>query len=372
VRDADMLDTSWPTTCSVDGMFARGPLFAALIPTVALSLFACSGDGAEPSDVADHHDVDDERIGTVSSALSPSDTIATLLGSNTCSTSAVNGLSVQLVNEIQCLRPNTFARIDKLAGLQLGSSVMPFLQTKAAQALVAAQKARGTTMRINSAFRVLPAQYILYRWYQMNQRCGIQLAAPPGTSNHESALALDINDNAGWRSAMQNNGFKWLGARDPVHFDFIGSGTVDLSGLSVRAFQRLWNRNHPEDTIAEDGSFGPITTARLLQSPIGGFPKGGDCGKASADGGADGGQDDATDPLDAPELPDGGEADEDVDTPTSERPRPEAGDRLALPSDDAGGCTASRARTQGPPWLSVAVSVAAAVVLASRRRQRGS
>jgi hypothetical protein len=91
-----------------------------------------------------------------------------------------------------------------------------------------------------------------------------------------------------------------------------------------------------------------------------------------ADAGADGGEDDATAPLDIPQLPDDGEVDEDVDTPTAEQPRAEVADRLTPQGDEAGGCTASRSGTQGAPWLSVAVSVAAAMVLASRRRRRGS
>jgi hypothetical protein len=52
---------------------------------------------------------------------------------------------------------------------------------------------------------------------------------------------------------------------------------VDLRGLSVLAFQRMWNRNHPEDLIEEDGLYGDVTEARLTRSPIGGFPIGPAC-----------------------------------------------------------------------------------------------
>jgi len=157
----------------------------------------------------------------------------------------------------------------------------PWLQLPAASALAAAIKQRGTTMTVNSALRTLPQQYMLYDWYQSN-RCGIGLAAYPGSSNHESGLAVDIDDHSGWLSAMSAHGFQWYGSADPVHFDFVGSGTVALSGLDVEAFQRLWNRNHTTDTIAVDGSYGPETEKRLAKSPIGGFPIGAECNEAGA------------------------------------------------------------------------------------------
>ncbi|MFO0667149.1 MAG: M15 family metallopeptidase, partial [Polyangiaceae bacterium] len=99
----------------------------------------------------------------------------------------------------------------------------------------------------------------------------------PGNSNHESGLAVDVDDNAAWRSAFEANGFKWLGASDPVHFDYKGPGSIDMDGLSVYAFQRLWNRNHPEDLIAEDKDYGTETEKRLAKSPVGGFPIGAQC-----------------------------------------------------------------------------------------------
>lgn len=237
---------------------------------VLFGVAACVSPTGEDAD-----DVHEEPVGEVSSALSASDPVSSAV-SQACSTTAVKGLATQLVEEIQCLRPNTMKKIDGTPGLALGAAVFPYLQTPAANALIAAQKARGVTMSINSGLRTLPQQYLLYRWYQTG-RCGIGLAARPGTSNHESAVAVDINDNASWRTAMQGKSFRWLGSNDPVHFDYIGGGTVDLRGLSVKAFQRLWNRNNPADKIAEDGVYGPATEARLAKSPVGGFAQGASC-----------------------------------------------------------------------------------------------
>lgn len=131
-------------------------------------------------------------------------------------------------------------------------------------------------MVVNSMLRTVAQQYLLYRWYQKGT-CGISLAATPGNSNHETGLAIDIDNQSTWRSKLSAKGFQWLGASDPVHFDYVGAGAVDHRGLDVLAFQRLWNRNHPEDKIAEDGDWGPATSGRMAKSPAAGFAKGASC-----------------------------------------------------------------------------------------------
>jgi hypothetical protein len=336
-----------------------------LMVAAALSPLACASE-------AENENESEEPIGRASSELVATDTVADAVAQS-CTTTAVKGLAVQLVEEIQCLRPSTFMRIDNTAGLSLGSAVFPYLQTKAAQGLLAAQKARGTTMTINSALRTLPQQFLLYRWYQTG-RCGIGLAAAPGTSNHEGAIALDINDTTGWRASLTNKGFRWLGASDPVHYDFVGGGTVDLKGLSVRAFQRLWNRNHPTDTIAEDGVYGGGTATRLSQSPVGGFAKGADCTK-STDAGADaapsddGGEPAAT-PASVPAIPDATEGDGE-DNGASSAPSSVSGNGpQTRPTPEATGCAVMGGRAGGSDGAlgPSALLLAFALSLAGRRR----
>jgi hypothetical protein len=345
----------------------------ALVLAAALSPIACSGEPSDamPADVADHHEAEGEgATGAVSSPLSANDTVTTAVAQS-CTTAAVKGLAVQLVEEIQCLRPNTFTKIDNTPGLALGSAVFPYLQTKAAQALVAAQKARGTTMSINSALRTLPQQYLLYRWYQTG-RCGIGLAASPGTSNHEGAIAVDVNDNAGWRTSMQNKGFRWLGASDPVHYDFIGGGTVDLRGLSVKAFQRLWNRNHPGDLITEDGAYGPGTASRLAQSPVGGFPMGANCSK-SPDAGTDAGDDPGAPPAVVPQVPDATEpASGDTNAAAPDTTQSAYLGPTTHPTPETAGCSQARAASpsSSPLGFGLGLGVAAAIAVAARRRRR--
>jgi hypothetical protein len=235
--------------------------------------------------------------------------------------------------------------------------------------LVAAQKARGTTLSINSALRTLPQQFLLYRWYQTG-RCGIGLAASPGTSNHEGGIAVDIDDSAGWRASMTAKDFRWLGASDPVHYDFIGGGTVDLRGLSVKAFQRLWNRNHPGETIPEDGAYGAATADKLARSPVGGFAKGASCTNSKPDAGAPAKGDGGGDPPmgDVPVVPDADEPSSDARPVAA--PAPSAGPALA-PSPapaEGGGCAARPARERDGALAFVAI--AAALAWARRRARR--
>ncbi len=190
-----------------------------------------------------------------------------------CSTTAVRGLSRELIAEMQCVRPGQLVSIEG-SGVSASDGVYPFLQSDAADALASAIGRRGGTIHITSALRTLPQQLLLYRWYQAG-RCGIGLAAQPGHSNHESGLALDTSDYSSWRSVLASQGFSWGGSPNPVHFSHSGT---DLRSVSVLAFQRLYNRAHPEDRIAEDGVYGSHTEARLLAAPANGYGIGSSCG----------------------------------------------------------------------------------------------
>lgn len=244
-----------------------------LLGLSATSVTACAG--ANGADETPNELPESENVGSVRAALSDTDPVSDAIDAS-CSTTSVKGLATQLVDEIQCLQPGTLTRIDGIDGLTLEEAVFPYLQTPAAKAIERAQQARGTTMTINSALRTLPQQYLLYQWYKAG-RCGISLAAAPGKSNHESGLAVDVDDADGWRSSMEANDMKWLGASDPVHFDYVGDGKVELTGLSVLAFQKLWNENHPDDRIDEDSLYGAETEKRIALAPVGGFPKGPEC-----------------------------------------------------------------------------------------------
>ena len=252
---------------------------ARIVVALASLTFAACGGSAE-----------ENAGGTAESNLGAAGSVEAAV-STSCSTSAVHGLAQQLVDEIECMSPGALTKIDGIPNVTVDSVVFPYLQAPAAKALRTA--ATHGAISINSALRTLPQQYLLYRWYQSG-RCGIGLAAHVGHSNHEQGLAVDVGDHSS--SAMTNAGFHWLGNADPVHWDYRGGGGVDLAGMSTKAFQRLWNRNHPTERIGEDGSYGGETETRLKRTPAAGFAVGAACGAAASNVDAGTEDDDASSP----------------------------------------------------------------------------
>jgi hypothetical protein len=204
-------------------------------------------------------------------------TVSTYVTSG-CSTAVVLGLSKQISDEISCTDSTLLRRFTPTTRLQLTSNaVLPYLGAKAKTDLEAVAATR--TVQINSAFRTVAQQYLLYRWFQQG-RCGITAAATPGRSNHESGRALDVSNYSTLISAMAGRGWSHNVPGDPVHFEHLSSS--DIRGKDVLAFQRLWNRNNPGDKISEDGSYGPQTEARLKLAPATGFAKGATCTTTAA------------------------------------------------------------------------------------------
>lgn len=209
--------------------------------------------------------------------LAPSAVLAQSVGDiarrGACSTAGVEGISRQLLETQQCMGGGGFVRFDGHRNIRLTSTrVHPWAQRATRDALHrAADRVR---IDVNSAFRTLAEQYVLYH------SGGCAAAASPGSSNHQSGRAVDVANWSSVRGTMGSVGCAWLGSWDAVHFDCPGT---DRRSDSVRAFQRLWNVNHPGDRIAEDGVYGPATASRLARSPAGGFSSGGCC-RAHCDG----------------------------------------------------------------------------------------
>lgn len=204
-------------------------------------------------------------------------TVSTYVSSS-CSTAVVLGLSKQISDEISCLDSTLLRRFEPTTRLQLTSNaVLPYLGAKAKMDLEAVAATK--TVQINSAFRTVVQQYLLYRWYQQG-RCGIAAAATPGRSNHESGRAVDLSNYSTMISAMSARGWAHDVPGDAVHFDHLS--TADIRGKDVLAFQRLWNRNNPGDKISEDGSYGAQTEARIKAAPATGFAKGATCATMAA------------------------------------------------------------------------------------------
>ena len=243
-----------------------------LVAVPALGLFTAAGcapdvpedeiDGNEPADQNDSAISD----GTVEQALSSG-----------CSTAAIKPLSQQIVDEMRCMDPNDFVEVPARPNLVTTDAVFPYLIKPARDRLVAALDANPSkTMTTASMFRTVGQQYLLRRWYEQG-KCGITAAAQPGASNHETGLAIDISEYSSWKSPLESRGFDWFGNSDKPHYDYEGSGATSFKGRDVKAFQRLWNRNHSSDKIGEDGVWGNQTKSRLQQSPAHGFAIGAVC-----------------------------------------------------------------------------------------------
>lgn len=243
----------------------------ALAAVASLIVWGCAPPSPEDQELDGHEPTEETDApvsnGTVEQAMS-----------STCSTASIKPLSQQIIDEMMCMAPNGFVEVPSRPNLVITDPVFPYLIKPARDRLVAALDANPSkTMTVNSMFRTVAQQYMLRRWKEQG-RCGIKAAATPGNSNHETGLAIDIGNNAGWRSALESRGFDWFGSGDPPHFDYFGTGAVSQKGLDVEAFQRLWNRNNPNDKIDEDGLWGPQTRDRIKKSPAKGFKLGASCG----------------------------------------------------------------------------------------------
>ena len=252
------------------------------LPLLAFVHAGCTGDVTVPGpndtfwdDEYTHDVLDDEE--PMDSVPAGGTTVQTAATTGACTTSVVRGLAEQLVQEMECIRPGTMGKIGG-TGITIGAAVFPYLQKPAADALRRVAATRAVT--VTSAVRTVVQQFVLYSWYR-NGRCTsvVSLAAPPGRSNHESGLAVDVSNYGAVKATMTGQGFRWLGSSDPVHFDYNGT---DLRSRSVLAFQRLWNKNNPGARISEDGAYGPQTEGAIKKAPAAGFAIGSACGALPA------------------------------------------------------------------------------------------
>jgi Putative peptidoglycan binding domain/D-alanyl-D-alanine carboxypeptidase len=197
---------------------------------------------------------------------------------SSCSTALVKGLSLQIIDEMRLLThdaknvPIPHHILDSIDDLDVSgndATVNFFLQTKAKEALRRAIKRRGITLHLNSCYRTVVQQHILFSW--QGTGC-VSIAAQPGLSNHEDGFAIDTVDFAAWKPALEAEGWNHFGPGDEVHFTYAGGGVRDdIGDLGILAFQKLWNKHNPDDQISEDGSYGSNTAARLDRSPASGF-----------------------------------------------------------------------------------------------------
>ena len=172
-------------------------------------------------------------------------------------------LDDQLARAEACFYPSALAAVSTRGHMSWASGIRHYATPQTRDALYSASA--HATFTVNSAFRTVLEQYWLY--IARSNRCGSVL--PPGSSNHESGSAVDIQQYAAARSALQSAGCTWANiTNDQWHYNCLPAGAPRHT---VATFQRLWNLNNPHDRIAEDNQWGPQTQARLAASPRAGF-----------------------------------------------------------------------------------------------------
>lgn len=252
------------------GIFADGLSKAgcggAVLALVVFSLVAgCAGEHSD-----DHHDrspMEEGDYRTVEQGVQLSDL------NRGCSTSGTQGISEQLLGEMACLTDGALVPVSHPNISVTSNRVHLYLSPEGRTRLRNA--ANRASIQINSALRTIAEQYVLSR--------GCSVAATPGESNHETGRAIDVDNWRSVRDVLKSEGFSHpLPSSDPVHFEGPGD---DLRRYSVLAFQKLWNANHPNDQIAEDGVTGPETLSRLAKAPNTGFQVGRVCRDEAGGGG---------------------------------------------------------------------------------------
>jgi len=194
-----------------------------------------------------------------------------------CSTVILRDLDNQILQEMnRIITADALVSYQELNNVNNRAAVYPLLQPEAKESLKRVLNLRnGTTLRVNSAYRSIAAQYMLEKLIGMGLCYSNVPVAPVGESNHQRGLALDVDAPYSWADAFQAENWIWgeyFEYSDPPHFAYrIGRDTPDTGNLAIRAFQQLWNKHNISDPIAQDSIWGPTTESRLDRSPIGGF-----------------------------------------------------------------------------------------------------
>ncbi len=220
-------------------------------------------------------DTQDQGLGDGggSGALRPEESLGSYAG-RTCFSDGdetppelLDGLSQQLFEAINCLRPGALSEIPSGDWQMLDPIRMPIIQGRAVDDLLAAAEERPETLVIRWAYRDVALQHLFYLWTLK----GCDFAAPPGLSNHQNGLSLDLDESTAWEMLMRKHGWENNLPNDRPHYDYRLAEDEGMATLSLLAFQALWNLNRPEEPLGLSGEFDSATEAALSAAPLEGF-----------------------------------------------------------------------------------------------------
>jgi len=196
-----------------------------------------------------------------------------------CNTGELNALSRQIINCGKAIGQEFTCIDDESVIRGTTNAALPCFQAAAAEAVRAASREKNDFITISSGLRTPVQQMMLYihreLWLRNSATAPCRQRFPvakPGGSNHNGGMAMDVSASSYWRSTFRNNGWRWYGSGDPVHYDF-SAGNPDARKAMLKAFQKLWNLNQTEERfrLDEDGKYGPNTRRALEAAPANGF-----------------------------------------------------------------------------------------------------
>lgn len=193
-------------------------------------------------------------------------------GLRECDTTAVRGLSHQIMHQFYCDQPSLIDSIASINQLCISSAAIPYLQKDAAVSLAKTLATEETaSYTVTSAIRTIAEQYVLYQW-STKKRCGHSVQEDkPGMSLYMQGVAIKVQSQEFSNSSqVALNGSAWVGQRNGTGFIF-NNMSMNVQKQSILSFQKLWNLNNPTEKIAADGIYTAATEHALRRSPASGF-----------------------------------------------------------------------------------------------------